>query len=183
MACIDYTALIARFMGPTWGPPGVDRTQVGSMLAPRSLLSRRPLWVNNQTKQTDFTHGPTHNCITTGKVSYQRHGGTKVTLNQPVQLAKVQTHSFVSPMEIKHRMLLFKLYILLQIPFDRCRPVDIVKTRNVRMWIIVALVFPTKGLLNTNTICKTIPLSEKKAKGSRMYIHDPVVECQLNLST
>ena len=26
--------LIAMFMGPTWGPPGADRTQVGPMLAP-----------------------------------------------------------------------------------------------------------------------------------------------------
>ena len=32
--------LIGRFMGPTWGPSGVDRTQVGSMLAPCTLLSR-----------------------------------------------------------------------------------------------------------------------------------------------
>ena len=31
--------LIARFMGPTWGPPGDDRTQVGPMLAPWTLLS------------------------------------------------------------------------------------------------------------------------------------------------
>ena len=30
--------LIARFMGPTWGPSGADRTQVGSMLAPWTLL-------------------------------------------------------------------------------------------------------------------------------------------------
>ena len=33
------TSLIARFMGPTWGPPGADRTQVGPMLAPWTLLS------------------------------------------------------------------------------------------------------------------------------------------------
>ena len=33
------TSLIARFMGPTWGPSGADRTQVGPMLAPWSLLS------------------------------------------------------------------------------------------------------------------------------------------------
>ena len=33
------TTLIARFMGPTWGPPGADRTQVGPMLAPWTLLS------------------------------------------------------------------------------------------------------------------------------------------------
>ena len=31
--------LMARFMGPTWGPSGTDRTQVGPMLAPWTLLS------------------------------------------------------------------------------------------------------------------------------------------------
>ena len=31
--------LIARFMWPTWGPSGTDRTQVGPMLAPWTLLS------------------------------------------------------------------------------------------------------------------------------------------------
>ena len=31
--------LIARFMGPTWGPSEADRTQVGPMLAPWTLLS------------------------------------------------------------------------------------------------------------------------------------------------
>ena len=30
--------LIARFMGPTWGPSGADRTQVGPMLAHEFLL-------------------------------------------------------------------------------------------------------------------------------------------------
>ena len=30
---------IARFMGPTWGPPGADKIQVGPMLAPWTLLS------------------------------------------------------------------------------------------------------------------------------------------------
>ena len=37
-------SLIARFMGPTWGPPGADRTQIGPMLAPWSLLSGFP-WI------------------------------------------------------------------------------------------------------------------------------------------
>ena len=27
-------SLIARFMGPTWGPSGADRVQVGPMLVP-----------------------------------------------------------------------------------------------------------------------------------------------------
>ena len=30
--------LIAKFMGPTWGPSGADRTQVGPMSAPWTLL-------------------------------------------------------------------------------------------------------------------------------------------------
>ena len=34
-----YTSQIARSMGPTWGPPGSWRTQVGPMLAPWTLLS------------------------------------------------------------------------------------------------------------------------------------------------
>ena len=29
--------LIAQFMGPTWGPSGTDRTQVGPMLAPENF--------------------------------------------------------------------------------------------------------------------------------------------------
>ena len=38
--CIYFLhTLIARFMGPTWGPSGADRTQVGPMLAPWTLPS------------------------------------------------------------------------------------------------------------------------------------------------
>ena len=32
-------SLITRFMGPTWGPSGTDRAQVGPILAPWNLLS------------------------------------------------------------------------------------------------------------------------------------------------
>ena len=35
----NLISLIGRFMGPTWGPSGTDRTQVGPMLAPWTLLS------------------------------------------------------------------------------------------------------------------------------------------------
>ena len=37
--CGKYSTLIARFMGPTWGPSGADRTEVGPMLVPWTLLS------------------------------------------------------------------------------------------------------------------------------------------------
>ena len=33
------TSLKTKFMGPTWGPSGADRTQVDPMLAPWALLS------------------------------------------------------------------------------------------------------------------------------------------------
>ena len=36
---------IAKFMGPTWGPPGTCRPQMGPMLAPWTLLSGKALWV------------------------------------------------------------------------------------------------------------------------------------------
>ena len=36
--CAGLCSLIARFMGPTWGPSGADRTQVGPMVAPWTLL-------------------------------------------------------------------------------------------------------------------------------------------------
>ena len=38
-ASVYILSLIARFMVPTWGPSGADRTQVGPMLAPWTLLS------------------------------------------------------------------------------------------------------------------------------------------------
>ena len=41
----NRTTLIARFMGPTWGPSGADRTQVGPMLAPWTLLSGYGCWL------------------------------------------------------------------------------------------------------------------------------------------
>ena len=36
--------LIARFIGPTWGPSGADRTQVGPMLAPWTFYLRMDDW-------------------------------------------------------------------------------------------------------------------------------------------
>ena len=43
---VSRTTLIARFMGPTWGPSESDRTQVGPMWAPWTLLSGKvaPIW-------------------------------------------------------------------------------------------------------------------------------------------
>ena len=49
--------LITRFMGPTWGPSGADRTQVGPMLALWTLLSGEYACENSSEKyiQNIFT--------------------------------------------------------------------------------------------------------------------------------
>ena len=44
----DIIAQVAKFMGPTWGPPGSCRPQMGPMLARWTLLSGRP-WYSWQT--------------------------------------------------------------------------------------------------------------------------------------
>ena len=54
-----YSCQIARFVGPTWNPPGDDRTQVGPMLAPWPLLSG--MFHHNELQQiclgtSDFTY-------------------------------------------------------------------------------------------------------------------------------
>ena len=46
--------LIARFMGPTWGPSGADRTHVGPMLAPLTLLSGSSIQLTNT--EYDYQH-------------------------------------------------------------------------------------------------------------------------------
>ena len=45
VATMSLESLIARFMRPTWGPSGADKTQVGPMLAPWTLLSGIWLYV------------------------------------------------------------------------------------------------------------------------------------------
>ena len=40
------TTLIARFMGPTWGPSGADRTQVGPCCPHELRYLGRPQWVH-----------------------------------------------------------------------------------------------------------------------------------------
>ena len=52
-------ALIARVMGPTWGPSGADRTQVGPVLAPWTLLSGGSLELHTQTQ---LIPGIPHQC-------------------------------------------------------------------------------------------------------------------------
>ena len=43
---------IAKFMGPTWGPSGADRTQVCPMLVPWTLLSGALRWLKQNTNKS-----------------------------------------------------------------------------------------------------------------------------------
>ena len=51
------TTEIAKFMGPTWGPPGSCRPQMGPMLAPWTLLSGNNLICCQSTRR------PRHVCL------------------------------------------------------------------------------------------------------------------------
>ena len=61
---VNVTTQIAKFMGPTWGPPGSCRPQLGPMLAPWTLLSGYLsisakfsfLWYNSLTHWGRVTH-------------------------------------------------------------------------------------------------------------------------------
>ena len=54
--------MLSGFMGPTWGPPGDDRTQVGPMLAIWTLLSGLSHLVSFR---SHITH-PTTSCVGAG---------------------------------------------------------------------------------------------------------------------
>ena len=64
--CIWKYTQIARFMGPTWGPPGDDRTQVGPMLAPWTLLSGYScVYCYRHTEQSTLQGSPIETCLYT----------------------------------------------------------------------------------------------------------------------
>ena len=52
-----FQPLIAGFMGPTWGPSGADRTQVGPMLDPWTLLSGTMSKLLHES-ESSFARGP-----------------------------------------------------------------------------------------------------------------------------
>ena len=62
MACLMIVAQIARLMGPTWGPSGADRTQVGPILAPWTLLSGS-CYVTHQNQSGDVLATDRHKSI------------------------------------------------------------------------------------------------------------------------
>ena len=61
---VVLASLIARFMGPTWGPSGADRTQVGPMLTPWTLLSGILQTIWNCLHFVDDTHFVNENWCT-----------------------------------------------------------------------------------------------------------------------
>ena len=64
ISVVIQTTLIARFMGPIWGLPGADRTQVGSMLAPWPLLSENSTYSQSKDRAPMFTHS----CLQSSRV-------------------------------------------------------------------------------------------------------------------
>ena len=57
--------LLRQFMGPTWGPSGADRTQVGPMLAPCTLSHLIEIYGLSNMANDIFKHLPMRRFITT----------------------------------------------------------------------------------------------------------------------
>ena len=68
---------IARFMVPTWGPSRADRTQVGPILAPWTLLSGKDI--------TSNSHGQSSICHPTSNPIRSPLEGPHVILNHMLQ--------------------------------------------------------------------------------------------------
>ena len=92
-------SLIARFMGPTWGPSGADRIQVGPMLAPWTLLfgklrdirsfnSLQQKWIGQYWDENwglwhTHTHTNTHLCYPNKQLDlmqFQKQGPFSITI-------------------------------------------------------------------------------------------------------
>ena len=58
-----FISLIAMFMGPTWGPSGADRTQVGPMLTPWTSLSAMNHIFRHSTTTVEQSDGALMNFI------------------------------------------------------------------------------------------------------------------------
>ena len=53
--CLNIQSQIAKFMRPTWGPPGSCQPQMGPMLVPWTFLSGvNPLWMTKATIRPPF---------------------------------------------------------------------------------------------------------------------------------
>ena len=62
---LGKATLIARFMGPTWGPSGAGRTQVGPMLVPWTLLSGQSYYKGiSITSSTNWHLSVNPTCVT-----------------------------------------------------------------------------------------------------------------------
>ena len=69
-------SLIARFMGPTWGPSGTDRTQVGPMLAPGTLLSGLRHYFKMQGKKLLISNLIKSLLVLSSRINYSNHQTT-----------------------------------------------------------------------------------------------------------
>ena len=72
---VGALTLIARFIGPTWGPSGASRTQMGPILAPWTLLSGY-----QRTCQAAWLHERTSMQVKNNLVGFGGHPWNPLTL-------------------------------------------------------------------------------------------------------
>ena len=64
---------ISKFMGPTWGPPGSCRSQMGVILAPWTLLSGTALIRSNHSESIPYTAGGVNGFIRMGVITREEN--------------------------------------------------------------------------------------------------------------
>ena len=102
--------LIARFMGPTWGPSGADRTQVGPMLGPWTLLSARDVRKRTERSKLDLTKLP---ALAATEVVKMITSGTQVHASQCFGFGLMISEYCYQPTVVSHTMTLNDTSVIL----------------------------------------------------------------------
>ena len=129
-------SLIARFMGPTWGPSGADRIQVGPMLAPWTLLSGFTYkFVLNNPVSSNLYRNSLQN------ITYKHFGGFTVVRSAYL---KQQVSSFGSCHMLHIIIIIINIIIVITIVIIII--IIIITTLNIRSIIYPSVVMILQGL-------------------------------------
>ena len=131
---IRNSSQIARFIWPTWGPSGADRTQVGPMLAPWTLLSRMSMLFMLNNKPYDTRGGP---LLFQSHIEIIKHG-----INSFVYQGTKQWYSLTTDAKGNESFNLFKNYLTPWMGSDCHRGYCVlcaIKTIKIILFLVIVL--------------------------------------------
>ena len=121
---------IAKFMGPTWGPPGSCRPQMVPILAPWTLLSGIVSEFSNNWKHVDSL------TVATNSLKYKQTSKT-IDIDSSFSAPLMRTHA-TDPCVTMHVMSLVCLVCLISVVHQWLRHDDVIKSKHFpRNWPFV----------------------------------------------